>query len=134
MEKVISVKDKTLGALSGRDAIFLDSFSQDEFGNLTFCGEINSTLSENSQGKKFVPYTLKFSGVIAYYACELDTYYDKYAVGEESSFDVVEKSKWLAALPSRDGEDKASRKHYRLYTYDFVYNIIAKDYEMNLNM
>lgn len=130
MEKVISVKDKTLGTLSGRDAIFLDSFSQDEFGNLTFCGEINSTLSENSQGKKFVPYTLKFSGVIAYYVCELDTYFDMYDTAEESSFVLVEGSKWLSKFPMTKGK----AKHYRLYTYDFVYNIIAVSHELEVNI
>ena len=130
MEKAIALKDKTLGVLSGRDCVFLDTLSQDEFGNLTFSGEINSTLSENPQSEKFVPYTLKFSGVIAYYACELDTYFDMYDTAEESSFALVEGSKWLSSFPMTKGKSK----HYRLYTYDFVYNIIAVSHELEVNI
>jgi len=132
MEKIIPIKDALLGTLLGRDCIYLDAFSQDEFANLTFKGEINSSLSENPQEGKWVPYTLKFSGAAAYYVCDIDTYYNMERCAEENSFSIVEKSKWLSRLTLQDC-DKANYRHYRLFTYDFVYNIIAKDYEMKLN-
>ena len=134
MEKITAISDKTLGVLSGRDCIYLDTLTQDEFGNLTFKGEINGSLVENPQSAKWLPYTLKFGGVIAYFSCETDTYYNIDSTEEKSSFTIIEKSKWLSELPIRDGEDKKKYTHYRLYTYDFIYNIVAKSYEMNLNI
>ena len=134
MEKTIDIRDERLGTLSGRDSIYLDALSQDEFGNITFKGEINSSLAENSQNKKWIPYTLKFRGVTIYYACDTDTYYDMENPKKESSFCIIEKSKWLARLPISNAENKAISKHYRLYTYDFVYNIIAEEYTFELDM
>ena len=46
-----------------------------------------------------------------------------------SSFDLIENSSWLKSLPVREDFDKSVYRHYRLFTYDVVYNIIAVSYE-----
>ena len=46
-----------------------------------------------------------------------------------SSFDLIEDSTWLKSLPVREDFDKGIYRHYRLFTYDDVYNIIAVSYE-----
>ena len=38
-------------------------------------------------------------------------------------------STWLKSLPVREDFDKDIYRHYRLFTYDDVYNIIAVSYE-----
>ena len=40
-----------------------------------------------------------------------------------------EDSTWLKSLPVREDFDKGIYRHYRLFTYDDVYNIIAVSYE-----
>ena len=69
--------------------------------------------------------------MLAYFACELDTY--ESLAGTEyldgSSFDLIEDSTWLKSLPVREDFDKGIYRHYRLFTYDDVYNIIAVSYE-----
>ena len=134
MENIIDIKDKTLGVLSGRDCIYLDTLTQDEFGNLTFKGEINGTLAEKMPGLAWIPYTLKFRGVAAYHVYGLDAYFGIASSACESSFCMVENSEWLSSLIIKTGENEAEYRHYRLYTYDFAYNIIAKDHEMELNI
>ena len=77
------------------------------------------------------PYTLTFRQVLAYFTCELDTYENltgtEYLDG--SSFDLIEESTWLESLPVREDLDKSIYRHYRLFTYDDVYNIIAISYK-----
>ena len=46
-----------------------------------------------------------------------------------SSFDLIEDSTWLKSLPVREDFDKGIYQHYRLFTYDDVYDIIAVSYE-----
>ena len=41
----------------------------------------------------------------------------------------IEDSTWLKSLPVREDFDKGIYRHYRLFTYDDVYNIIAVSYE-----
>ena len=69
--------------------------------------------------------------VLAYFACELGTYENLAGMGhlDGSSFDLIEDSTWLKSLPVREDFDKGIYRHYRLFTYDDVYNIIAVSYE-----
>ena len=69
--------------------------------------------------------------MLAYFACELDTYENLAGMGhlDGSSFDLIEDSTWLKSLPVREDFDKDIYRHYRLFTYDDVYNIIAVSYE-----
>ena len=112
---------------------------QDALSNLTFTGDINGHLiSQHRDEKDWFPYTLTFRQVLAYFTCELDTYQNlagtEYLDG--SSFDLIEDSTWLKSSRTgrdfsqvREDFDKGIYRHYRLFTYDDVYNIIAVSYE-----
>ena len=120
------------GVLKGRDCIYLDQVKLDGLDNLTFTGDINGHLiSRHRDEKDWFPYTLTFRRVLTHFACELDTYEN--LAGTEhldgSSFDLIENSSWLKSLPVREDFDKSVYRHYRLFTYDVVYNIIAVSYE-----
>ena len=131
MEKVTAVST-CLGFLKGRDCIYLDQVKRDSLNNLTFTGDINGNLvSLHRNEKDWFSYTLTFRQVLAYFACELGTYEKLTETGclNRSSFDLIEDSTWLKSLPVREDFDKGIYRHYRLFTYDDVYNIIAATYE-----
>lgn len=131
MEKVTGIEIPSLGLLKGRDCIFLDTVTQDQNDCLVFRGELNGMLAERIAKNIRIPYTLSFRGIIAYSACELDTYLNMNSYGQFTDFNVIENSKWLAELPVREDLDKSVYQHYLLITYDYVYNIIAASCEMD---
>ena len=131
MEKVTAVST-CLVFLKGRDCIYLDQVKRDSLNNLTFTGDINGNLvSLHRNEKDWFSYTLTFRQVLAYFACELDTYEKLTETWclNRSSFDLIEDSTWLKSLPVREDFDKGIYRHYRLFTCDDVYNIIAATYE-----
>lgn len=138
MEKTIAI-ETGLGVLWGRDCIFLDCVQQDKRGNLTFSGEINSNCTSVGkkcpQEKKWLPYTLTFQDVLACFSCELDTYGNLagFPDSESSDFDLIEDSEWLESLPVRNDFQKNRYTHYRIFTYDIVYNIIAGSYKLEIS-
>lgn len=134
-EKIVSVKHGQLGELNGRDCIYIDTVTQDDCDNLIFKGEINGWLAEKIRNDRFIPYKLTFHRVTAYFVCELDTYenIDSSAHLDWSCFNVVENSKWLENFPIRKDFDKSIYKHYQVFTYDFVYNIIAVDFDLSVS-
>ncbi|MCM1314867.1 MAG: GNAT family N-acetyltransferase [Alistipes senegalensis] len=134
-EKIVSVKIEKLGVLNGRDCIYIDTVTQDDMDNLIFKGEINGWLAEKIKTDKFIPYKLTFKRIIAYFSCELDTYenIDNFAHLDYSCFNIVENSKWLENFPVRMDFDKSIYKHYQIFTYDFVYNIIAVDFDFSVS-
>lgn len=79
---------------------------------------------------------MTFQRVLTYFVCELDTY--KNIAGcshlDYSDFNIVENSKWLEKLPIRKDFDKSVYRHFQVFTYDFVYNIIAVLYELKCNL
>lgn len=139
MEKATAV-NTCLGVLYGRDCIFLDQMKGDDRDNLTFMGEINGHLVSRCSGvKRWFPYALTFQRVLAYFACELDTYENLAGTGylghlDGSSFDLIEDSSWLKSLPVREDFDKNRYRHYRLFTYDDVFNIIAVSYSLEAEL
>ena len=135
MEKAIAV-NTCLGVLNGRDCIYLDQVKWDAL-ELIFTGDINGHLiSQHRDEKRWFPYTLTFQRVLAYFACELDTYENLTGVRslDGSSFDLVEDSSWLKSLPVRKDFSKNIYRHYRLFTYDSVYNIIAVSYSFEAEL
>lgn len=135
MEKVTAIHTE-LGILRGRDCIYLDVVRQeDNSGDLIFTGEINGALvSAPLKEQEWFPYTLIFEKVLACFFCELDTY-EAMAEGQTydgGSFAEVQDSQWLKKLPIR-GNWKDSYKHYRLFTYDVVYDILAPDYQLTIS-
>lgn len=136
MEKAIAI-DTSLGVLNGRDCVYLDQMKRDDLDTLTFTGDINGHLvSQHRDEKDWFLYTLTFQRVLAYFACELDTYENMAGSGHlnDSSFDLIEDSSWLKSLPVREDLDKNIYQHYRLFTYDDVYNIIAVSYKLEVEV
>lgn len=135
MERSVPI-ETDVGIITMRDGIFLDQVQSDGY-HMTFTGDINGALATNHTGEKeWFPYTLTFHGVLACLSCELDTYE---GMGDSSfpgssDFDIIAESAWLQSLPIRKDYDKDHYHHYRLATYDMIYNIIAKDYELDIDM
>lgn len=134
MEKVIPI-ETAAGLLQGRDCIYLDTVLQNSLNELIFKGALNGALvTENISAQKWLPCQIIFRGVLAYFSCELDTYQN--LAGKDflhgTSFDLVRESKWLRSLPVRNDYDKNDYHHYRLLTYDVVYDIIAQSYTLKI--
>lgn len=126
------------GIVSGRDAIYLDTFLHDSERG-TECvlkGEINVPLSQYGKkydaDKPFIAFTLTFAGCLFFQGCELDSYvYEKDMV---SSFDLVEASDLLKGLKDGRRSSKVTdkHKHYVVQTYDYVYDIIATGFDLSV--
>lgn len=133
MENYVDVKLKKLGILNGRDCIYIDKVTFDSWDSLTFKGQINGSLASEIRKELWIPYKLTFKRVLAYYACELDTFlnseYGGYMTFDYGDFTVVENSEKLKNLPIREDFDRSIYKHYRVFTYDTVFDIIAVDFE-----
>lgn len=71
-------------------------------------------------------FTLKFTNVISYFATEIDTYQESSRQDCCSNFEEVTRSRYLKKLKIR--EDWPPVKHYRLYTYDDVYDVLASGF------
>ena len=125
-QEVLAIETEQLGKLWGRDCIFLDLFSQ-ENNTLTLKGEIERYEDTLVDYK----YTLIFKSVIAYFTCELDTY-EHIDNSYVSSFNIVKNSEWLSSLPVRSDIDRLDLKHFQVFTYDYVLNIIAKSYDFKV--
>lgn len=132
---VKAIEHDKLGKLNGRDCIYIDTVTQDDMDSLIFKGEINGHLAEKIKTDRFLPYQLTFRRVLTYFVCELDTYenIDDSAHLDYSCFNVVENSQWLESIPIRRDFDRWVYKHYQVFTYDFVYNIIAVDFDFSVS-
>jgi len=62
--------------MQGRDAVFLDEMRYDrsDGGSLTLHGECNGALATDAS-ERWVRYTLRFLGVIAFRVVELDSWF-----------------------------------------------------------
>ena len=65
------------------------------------------------------------------FTCELDSY-DAININSVYSFEIIENSKYLKTIAANDELDIKSLKHYRLKTYDDVFDIIAEDYALEI--
>jgi hypothetical protein len=121
-----------IGVISGRDAIFLD-LAEHKDSALTFYGEINADLLNTKYigNGDFIKYTLGFYDVIFYQCHELDLYNFNLL---KSSFDHVKNSELIEELNSRNSEKMTKdHKHYRLATYDYIYDIISSKYILKIS-
>jgi len=110
------------GILKGRDILFLDDVKIEySDAKLSLIGEINGELLEDKK-REDISYTLSFSGVLSYQMIELDSWNGEYA----SSFDEIKKSEWIRKLI---GKTSASHQHYRVVTYDHVFDVVAVGHE-----
>lgn len=136
--KYININDKKLGILDGRDCIYIDTVTLDHVNSLTFEGEINGHLASKIRDYKWIPYKLTFKRVISYSACELDTFlnreYGGYMTFDYGCFTVVQNSGQLAELPIRYDFDRSIYKHFRVFTYDVVFDIFAAGFELTADL
>lgn len=131
MERFIHIAETPFGKICGRDRIFLDSAALKK-NDLILEGVINETLFEKTAQEKRRPFRLTFKSVIAHFACELDTYENLSRIG--GCFGVIEESEQLKKLPVRSDFDKSEYRHYRVCTYDFVFDIFAKGFEFDADI
>lgn len=131
-EKITDIEDGVFGTLNGRDCIYIDTVTLDGYDDLTFSGEINGLLASKICAEKWIPYTLVFHRVIAQFSCELDTYENLNGTEylDHSDFSVIENSDRLGKFPIRKDFDRAVYKHFRVFTYDVVFDIFAADFEL----
>lgn len=131
MDDIFDIETEALGVLYGRDCIYIDTVTLDDNDSLTFSGEINGYLASKIRKGIWIPYKLEFKRVIAYFACELDTYEN--LVGgrylDHGDFTIIENSTKLLKLPVRGDFDRSEYKHFRVFTYDMVFDIFAVSYE-----
>ena len=109
--------------------IYLDKVYKKDRSYL-FEGEINGRLLNNGKDG-FIKYKLEFKNVISMFTCELDSY-DAINTNSVYSFEIVEDSKYLKIIAANDELDIKSLKHYRLKTYDEVFEIITEDYSLEI--
>lgn len=119
--------ETSLGRLFGRDCIFLDRFVfEDEKSTLVLEGCIGGKLCTIQQPDRFIPYILRFRGVLALKMMELDsTDWDG-----ESSFDEVHDSEWIREL---GGKVTPSKRHFFVQTYDYVFDVVCDGYEFEVH-
>lgn len=118
--------ETALGYLYGRDCVFLHRLTfEDRTRMLVLVGNINGNLCTTRQPKRFVPYTLRFRGVLAVKMMELDSFGWDY----ESSFDEVHDSEWVHTL---GGKVTPEHRHFFVQTYDDVFNVACEGYEFEI--
>ena len=132
MTQIFQPIETCLGVISGRDAIYLDNIHFDYSKHFVqFVGEINGHLcSINSENAEFIKYTLSFSGLLSFKMIELD--FEDYK--GNSSFDEVINSEWISQMRKYDSASKVKpeHKHYFLRTYDDIFEIVCKNYELKI--
>ncbi len=122
-----------VGKIWGRDAIFLDRVTIINESTFQLTGEFISDLCSNLRDTHDRKYQITFKGVHLFKMIELD--FDE--IEYQSSFDLIENSKQLLRMINEDkarhiGKIDATYKHYVFRTYDTVFEIIGKDFELLL--
>lgn len=119
MEKIYKKIDTEIGYIDAkRDAIYLDSFEQQE-NILSLVGEVNSKFcQEKSKEYRWYKYCLNIEGVKEYKAINIEDYYKK-KINTPSSFsEVLELS-----------SSKTDLKTIIIETYDWAYIIVCKSFK-----
>jgi hypothetical protein len=122
--------ETVVGITAGRDAIYLDGvhYTPSEL-RLTLQGDLTGSLcSQNEDGAAWIAYKLTFLGVLAFQMIEIDLSRWR----GQSSFDEVRQSVRLGAVQAQDETQSVSSRHKHFYvmTYDHVFDIIAKIYQL----
>lgn len=111
----------------GRDKIWLNALQQND-NVLTLLLEIEF---ENSSSQL----NLIFSGLLFHSSTELDTYEkSKWSTSwltSQSNFEQIQDSDLInERVKIRDDYNVQDFKHYRVSTYDYIIDVIAKDYQL----
>lgn len=120
-----------LGKIWGRDAIYLTNIEFMGTRTVKLTGDFNGTLCENVKNDVDVSYKLTFKGILEFRSVELDFFdHSHYS----SSFERVIDSSKLKAFSNGSQAFKLSdtHKHYIFHTYDDVIEVVANDFEIEL--
>lgn len=125
-----------VGIISGRDAFYLDNIHFEYIGKqgttIRFEGSINGNLcSHNEKNLEWLKYTLVFPHVLVFQMVELD--FSDFS-GMASFVQVID-SDWIAECRAFDTASKVSyeHNHYIFETYDDVFDIVSRGYELNIS-
>jgi len=118
--------ETSLGCFFGRDCIYLDLVTfEDRTTTVVLESSINGNLCTMKQADDFIPYTLRFRGVLALKMIELDSC----DWPCESSFDEIRDSEWVRTL---GGKVTPRHRHFYVQTYDDVFEIVCETYEFEI--
>lgn len=123
--------ETSLGYFYGRDCIYLDTITfEDRTTTVVLEGSINGNLCTVRNADEFVPYRLRFRGVLALRMVTLELS----DMEGTSCFDEVFDSEWVRALINRDSDQNISpqHRHFVVGTYDDVFEIICENYEFEI--
>ena len=122
-----------VGEVYGRDAIFLHKVDVINESTFELTGDFNGTLCSNLKDGDDPKYRLTFKGVYLFKMIELD--FDE--IEYKSSFDLIRNSRKILRLKAWDKENSIGKiddtfNHYVFRTYDTVFEIIGKGFELKL--
>ncbi|WP_298117339.1 hypothetical protein [Flavobacterium sp.] len=123
-----------VGLIYGRDAIFLDKVNFINEETFELLGEFSGSLCKNLNDNNDVKFKIVFKNVHLFKMTELD--FDE--VEYKSSFDEIENSIQINKMVEIDNQNNLKKidktyKHYIFRTYDTVFEIIGKDYSLEIN-
>ncbi len=116
-----------VGIINGRDAIYLDEIHLDlvKTSSLILQGELSPFAASERESDEWIAYKLVFFGIRGLKVTELDSWDFKCA----SSFDEVRESDFLKTFKA-----SADHKHYKVQTYDYVFDVVARRFELSLGV
>lgn len=122
-----------VGKIWGRDAIFLHRVNVINECTFELTGQFNGALCSNLQDNDDRNYKIVFKEVHVFKMIELDFDETEY----ESSFDMIENSKQILKMIETDktnyiGKIDDTYKHFVFRTYDTVFEIIGKAFQLTL--
>lgn len=107
-----------LSQVNARDGIFIDFVNQDyKNSSLTFTGEVKGKLIGFSE--EYKKFKLVFS-ILSYYNC-IDLDFSEIDTQSVSNFNIVQDSDYIRL------NQLIGFNHYYLSSYDYAYEIIAKE-------
>ncbi|EAF1659317.1 hypothetical protein CJJ43_09935 [Listeria monocytogenes] len=111
----------------GRDKVWLNALQQND-NSLTLLLEIEF---ENRSSQL----NLIFSGLLFHSSTELDTYekskWSSSWLQTQSNFEIIEQSDLInERVKIRSDYNIQDFKHYRISTYDYIIDVIAKSYQL----
>jgi hypothetical protein len=118
--------ETALGRFYGRDCIYLDRTAFEDGTNvLSLEGSINGDLCTIKRSGHFIPYSLRFIGVLALKMVELDSWDGDCT----SCFDETHESEWVQSL---GGKVSRSHRHFLVQTYDDVFEVICETHHFEV--
>ncbi|WKN30990.1 hypothetical protein PZB74_18740 [Porifericola rhodea] len=123
----------SVGKIWGRDAIFLDEVKVLNESTFILIGEFNGNLCENLTDGTDQKFQVTFKAVHLFKMIELD--FDE--IEYQSSFDRIENSEQIAEMVRVDTDQHIGKidfnfQHFVFRTYDTVFEVIGKEYELKL--